>query len=230
MTLQSQLQHHGIALISELIAADRIATLVAFFEQGEIDRSTRDGATFGARNLLGLGPVQAIATSPEIAACLTPLLGSDFLAVRGLFFDKTQEANWPVAWHQDLSVAVMPKQEIAGWTNWSIKRGVPHAQPPASLLERMVTLRLHLDDCDSENGPLRVVAGSHAKGTLARDAITALAAEATVITAKAGDAILMRPLVLHASSPARLPRHRRVLHLEFAPAGLLPPGLNWAMV
>ena len=229
MTLQSQLQNHGIALISELIAADHIAALVAFFEQGEIDRSTRDGTTFGARNLLSLAPVQAITTSPEIAACLTPLLGPDFLAVRGLFFDKTQDANWPVAWHQDLSVAVTPKQDIAGWTNWSLKRGVPHVQPPASILEQMVTLRLHLDDCDSENGPLRVVAGSHAKGTLARNTFSALAGEVTVITARAGDALLMRPLILHASSPARLPRHRRVLHSEFAPAGLLPSGLNWAM-
>jgi ectoine hydroxylase-related dioxygenase (phytanoyl-CoA dioxygenase family) len=44
----------------------------------------------------------------------------------------------------------------------------------------------------------------------------------------AGDALIMRPLLLHASSPARKAHHRRVIHLEFAPADLLPPGLHWA--
>jgi ectoine hydroxylase-related dioxygenase (phytanoyl-CoA dioxygenase family) len=44
----------------------------------------------------------------------------------------------------------------------------------------------------------------------------------------AGDALVMRPLLLHASSPARKPDHRRVIHLEFAPANLLPAGLSWA--
>jgi hypothetical protein len=36
----------------------------------------------------------------------------------------------------------------------------------------------------------------------------------------------MRPLLLHASSPAADPRHRRVIHLEFA-AEPLPGGLEW---
>lgn len=36
----------------------------------------------------------------------------------------------------------------------------------------------------------------------------------------------MRPLLLHASSPAASPGHRRVLHVEYAAAGL-PGGLQW---
>lgn len=36
----------------------------------------------------------------------------------------------------------------------------------------------------------------------------------------------MRPLLLHASSPAASPGHRRVLHVESAAAGL-PGGLQW---
>jgi hypothetical protein len=41
-----------------------------------------------------------------------------------------------------------------------------------------------------------------------------------------GDAILMQPLLLHASSTARLRSGRRVVHLEFA-AEELPNGLRW---
>jgi hypothetical protein len=36
----------------------------------------------------------------------------------------------------------------------------------------------------------------------------------------------MRPLLLHASASARVPGHRRVIHLEYA-AESLPDGLEW---
>ncbi len=94
----------------------------------------------------------------------------------------------------------------------------------------MVTVRLHLDDCPESNGPLRVIPASHRLGLLSRPQIQAAvgSAKAEIITARAGDALLMRPLILHASSPAAEAVHRRVLHLEFAPSDLLQRGLEWA--
>jgi hypothetical protein len=41
-----------------------------------------------------------------------------------------------------------------------------------------------------------------------------------------GGVLLMRPLLLHASSASQVPRHRRVLHIEWA-AQELPGGLQW---
>lgn len=109
-------------------------------------------------------------------------------------------------WHQDLSLAVQERRERQDWTNWSEKRGVHHVQPPAELLERMVTMRLHLDDCPAENGALRVIPGSHEKGQLARDAIQTMAAgPVETITAKAGDALFMRPSWCTAHRPPRSP-------------------------
>jgi ectoine hydroxylase-related dioxygenase (phytanoyl-CoA dioxygenase family) len=94
----------------------------------------------------------------------------------------------------------------------------------------MVSMRLHLDNCDADNGPLRVITGSHTDGILSRDAIRArtVPTGGAAVLANAGDALFMRPLILHASSAAIRPRHRRVLHLEFAPNDLLPDGLAWA--
>lgn len=156
-------------------------------------------------------------------------MGESFHAVRGLFFDKTPGANWPVLWHQDLSLALQERCDLPGWSNWSIKRGTHHAQPPPGILARMVTLRLHLDDCPAENGALRVLPGSHRLGVLSRDAIQALNMDCTeTVLAEAGDALFMRPLILHASRAAQIPTHRRVLHLEFAPHDLLPASLAWA--
>jgi hypothetical protein len=44
--------------------------------------------------------------------------------------------------------------------------------------------------------------------------------------ASRGDAILMRPLLLHSSLPAKVPSSRRVVHLEFADEEL-PKGAEW---
>ena len=224
------LEQDGFALAQTVATSTEIAALIETFENADIARAERGGQTFGARNLLDLAAVSAMARSPGLAALLTPLLGENCRAVRGIFFDKTKEANWPVLWHQDLSLAVKAQHELSGWGNWTVKRGVIHVQPPAAILAQMVTMRLHLDDCDADNGPLRVIAGRHAGGILSRDTIRARTAESggQVVLAKAGDALFMRPLILHASSPAARPRHRRVLHVEFAPAGLLPDGLEWA--
>jgi ectoine hydroxylase-related dioxygenase (phytanoyl-CoA dioxygenase family) len=224
------LERDGFALVPGLAANADIRALQAIFETTALARAERGGQTYGARNLLALTEVRRIASSPAFAARLEPLLGPDFCTVRGIFFDKTPGANWPVLWHQDLSLAVKARQDLPGWNNWSVKRGVQHVQPPAEILDRMLTIRLHLDDCPSDNGPLRLIPGSHVQGVLSREAIqTTVAAEPFhTATALTGDGLFMRPLILHASSPARKPRHRRVLHLEFAPAGLLPEGLEWA--
>jgi ectoine hydroxylase-related dioxygenase (phytanoyl-CoA dioxygenase family) len=230
LMLQTALERSGFALAEEVFAADEIAGLIADLGQAVIPHAERHGQIFGARNLLQTRHVAAIASSSALSVHLLPILGSDYRVVRGLFFDKTEAANWPVLWHQDLSVAVQEERKIEGWTNWSMKRGVLHVQPPATILARMVTARLHLDDCDTDNGPLRVITGSHVDGVLGRDAIRARTESDSdhAILAKAGDVLFMRPLLLHASSPATRPRHRRVLHLEFAPAGLLPAELMWA--
>jgi ectoine hydroxylase-related dioxygenase (phytanoyl-CoA dioxygenase family) len=204
--------------------------LIEVVEGWEHRRSERDGETYGMRDLLTLEEIRQLAQSAAVMTLVHAVIGPDARAVRGIFFDKTPAANWPVQWHQDLSIAVAEKNEIEGWAGWSMKNGVPHVQPPSAYLERMVTLRLHLDDCGVDNAPLKVRPGSHGFGRLTRERMDELAREIPdeICCLNAGDALVMRPLLLHASSPARKPAHRRVIHLEFAPADLLPSGLNWA--
>jgi ectoine hydroxylase-related dioxygenase (phytanoyl-CoA dioxygenase family) len=224
----ADIEQGGFCLVPKLAADGLVDRVKAALAQSEVARAERGGQTYGARNLLHLAEVRAVAAEPNIISRLQTLLGPSFLAVRGLFFDKTENANWPVPWHQDLSLAVRERRELPGWSNWTVKRGVTHVQPPPEILDRMITLRLHLDDCPAENGPLRLIPQSHRHGALRRDRIAAEAQKPSkAIIAGRGDALFMRPLILHASSPALAPRHRRVLHLEFAPAGLLPRELHW---
>src|SRR5262245_12903377 len=57
-----------------------------------------------------------------------------------------------------------------------------------------------------------------------------LAAMAQPIHMRAGDVLLMRPLLLHRSGRSRpdtIRRHRRTLYFEFAAEKALPNGLQW---
>ena len=183
--------------------------------------------TYGTRSLLEFPFIRDLAQSTAVRTLINSALGSDCFAVRGLFFDKTESANWKVPWHQDRVIAVRERREAHGYTLWTNKNGVVHVQPPADLLARMIAIRLHLDDSTDENGPLRVIPGSHQSGFISDAELEQWKVTRVVTcTCKAGDAILMRPLLLHASSPTTKPIPRRVIHLEFA-TEQLPDGLSW---
>ena len=185
-----------------------------------------DGA--GLRGLLGETAVAALARSAKLMELVRAHVGAVATPVRGIYFDKSPEANWLVAWHQDLTLAVRERRDVAGFGPWSVKDGVPHVQAPAERLEQMLAVRLHLDDADEENGALRVLAGSHRFGRLSAERIEELRGELpeVVCCARAGDALLLRPLVLHASGRSASARRRRVLHIEYA-GFELPGGLEW---
>lgn len=159
------------------------------------------------------------------------LLQAPVRAVRAVLFDKTPQSNWAVPWHQDLGIPVRERHECAGFRAWSMKEGIWHVQPPHVVLERMLTLRLHLDDCGSDNAPLHVLPGSHALGRLDGAAVRDRVAQGDAVAcpAAAGVVLAMRPCLLHASFKAMRPRRRRVLHVEFA-SDELPAPLQWATV
>jgi ectoine hydroxylase-related dioxygenase (phytanoyl-CoA dioxygenase family) len=209
----------GFRILPHVLSSETISKLAA--AMASLD------ARHGLRNLLRNCPAVA-ALAEELKPLVTPLLGNGAFPARGLFFDKIPGANWEVGWHQDLSIAVAERVELPGFGGWSVKQGVIHVQPPASVLEKMLTLRVHLDDCDSDNGPLRVLRGSHRHGRLNDDQIAQRNHEYEEVTCvvSAGGVLLMQPLILHASSPAKMPRHRRVIHLEYA-ADPLPAPLRW---
>jgi hypothetical protein len=182
----------------------------------------------GRRGLLGVREVGEIARSALMLKLVRPYLPAEPRPVRVIFFDKSDDANWFVPWHQDLTLAVRERREVEGFGPWSVKDGVPHVQPPVELLGRMLTVRLHLDDAGESNGALRVLPGSHLCGRLSPAEIQDWRATTpdVLCRAQAGDILLMRPLLLHASSRSEAGGHRRVLHIEYA-GFTLPEPLAW---
>lgn len=193
-------------------------------QEFELLRSEKGGHSL--RNVHCSPVVLKIAHDSPAANLAKAILGPDAMLVRAIFFDKIPGSNWSVPWHQDLTIAVKEKADLPGFGPWSQKDGVWHVQPPAEILESMATIRLHLDDCGPENGPVRVKPGSHLHGRIAESRIESWDAQEVACTGPAGSALVMRPLILHASSPAKNPGHRRVLHLEYANANL-PDPLEW---
>ncbi len=186
-----------------------------------------EGAIYAARNILTLWPEAAeIWRVSVLTESLATVLGPSFGLVRILFFDKPPRQTWALPWHKDLTIAVRDNRlPSRAFTKPTRKAGVPHVEAPQAVLESMLTARIHLDDATMENGPLKVVPGSHRTGK----ALTLDLASPVCVLAKRGDVLLMRPLLAHCSgkSHPETERHRRVLHLEFAAVRELPNGYAW---
>jgi ectoine hydroxylase-related dioxygenase (phytanoyl-CoA dioxygenase family) len=185
----------------------------------------------GARHVLGLPVVRLIAGEPALLAIAREYLGPTPVPFRATLFDKSPAANWLVTWHQDTALPVRQRRDIPGWGPWTTKAGVLHAMAPAVALNRVVALRVHLDDSTRTNGPLRVLPGSHTRGVLTHSDIEHLAATRRPVdcVVEAGGVVAMRPLTVHSSSKAQDGRPRRVLHIEYADAIDLEPGIALAV-
>lgn len=146
-------------------------------------------------------------------------------------FQKSADANWLVVWHQDTALPLRHRRNVSGWGPWSVKDGVVYAHAPASALSRILALRVHLDDSAPDNGPLRVLPGTHVRGVLSDDVIHELARKEAVVecTVAQGSVVAMRPLLVHASSKCHSDRKRRVLHIEYAAGSLVDDGLELAI-
>jgi hypothetical protein len=156
------------------------------------------------------------------------LLGPAARPVRAVFFEKTPERNWSLGWHQDRTIAVRARVDAPGFTDWTHKSGIHHVVPPFEILERMLTLRLHLDDTGEHNAPLLVAPGSHRLARIAEPQIPAAVSRCgtSACLAAAGDIWAYSTPILHASQRARTPARRRVLQLLYS-AEALPGGLEW---
>lgn len=217
-------ERDGFLLLKSVIGEQEIKHLKRAIEE-HISSASAPGVRHLLRRCLA---VRRVSKSPEILAIARKYLGITARPVKAIFFDKTASSNWYVTWHQDLTIAVKEKIEFPGYGPWSIKDGIPHVQPPASVLERVTAIRIHLDDCSEENGALKFIAGTHKFGKLSSQDFSKLkeANEAICCSAAAGDVIVMSPLIVHSSSKATNPSQRGVLHIEYA-AGSLAGGMAW---
>lgn len=167
-------------------------------------------------------------TGGVIGAIAAAVLGPGARPVRAILFDKTAERNWALGWHQDRTIVVKERIDADGYGPWTVKSALIQVEPPFNILERMVTLRVHLDAVDERNAPLRVVPGSHRLGRLPEAEIGRVVATLgeRLCFAERGDVWLYATSVVHASLAADPPRRRRVLQIDYS-ADATPGPLAW---
>ncbi|WP_460553185.1 phytanoyl-CoA dioxygenase family protein [Hymenobacter daeguensis] len=219
----------GFALLPGLYDQPEIAALLHAIEcapaGGPNFRRSQD--VFAIRDLLGEVPaLWPLLDTAALRTVLARLFPDGCHLTKAIYFDKPAGSNWLAAWHQDLMINVDRRADLPGFGPWTSKPEGISVQPPVAVLENECTIRIHLDDCDATNGALKVVPGSHLRGVVPAADIAALTPTAAVCAVPAGGAMLMKPLLLHASNRSTSERPRRVIHLEFASVEL-PAGLAW---
>lgn len=189
-------------------------------------RKTND--LFAIRQFLKEVPaVQPFVFTQQLQTLIEAIFGAGYFVVKSIYFDKPEQSNWFVAYHQDLTISVDKKAELPGFGPWTVKQNQFAVQPPLDILQRNFTIRIHLDDTDKHNGALKVVPGSHAKGVYRPETIDWSTETEAICEVSKGGIMIMRPLLLHASNRTTNQARRRVIHIEFSNV-MLPYGLNWS--
>jgi ectoine hydroxylase-related dioxygenase (phytanoyl-CoA dioxygenase family) len=194
-------------------------------------RGGRPEGQAGVRHLMRIPEIAEIAADPRLLHLAEKALGGRAVPYRATLFEKTRRANWLVAWHQDTILPLVSRVASDEWGPWTTKAGVLHARAPAWALERVIALRVHLDASTHENGPLRVIPGSHRAGVLSDEDILSMAHhnEAVECLVGRGGVVAMRPLLIHASSKALTDQPRRVVHIEYSDGLDLGDGVRLAL-
>lgn len=228
--IMQQFEQHGYAVINDIYDEAEITAIVqaidAADQSGPVFRKTN--GLFAIRQFLKQVPgVHQYVFKHRLRELIDRLFGTGYFVVKSIYFDKPPQSNWFVAWHQDLTISVHERAYVQGFGPWTVKQQQYAVQPPIGVLQQNFTLRIHLDDTNGENGALRVVPGSHAKGIYRPETIDWAKEREDCCELRRGGVMVMRPLLLHASSRTVNEARRRVVHIEFSKASL-PHPLQWA--
>lgn len=222
----AEVDAQGFSIIEGVFDAREMEAFSAALDGQMLTRSRA-----GARHAMQIPVVANLARDIRLLQRARDVLGAEATPYRATLFDKLPTANWLVVWHQDTALPLRKRSEVPGWGPWSLKAGVLYAHAPASALQRVLALRIHLDDSSALNGPLRVLPGTHARGVMTDEAIAALVrtTEPRDCLVARGSVLAMRPLIVHASSKSRVSAPRRVLHIEYAASMEIGDGIQLAI-
>jgi len=229
-THRTSLEKNGFTIVDAVFSKEEIAQMLGIIEMADTSKSTfrKSADLFAIRQFLKEIPeINPIIFDQNFKNLIQQLFGEGYFVVKSIYFDKPEQSNWFVAYHQDLTISVDKKEQLPGYENWTVKQGQFAVQPPLDLLEQMYTVRIHLDDTDENNGALKVIPGSHLKGIYRPAALDLSIEKEASCKVSSGGMMIMKPLLLHSSGRTTNNTKRRVIHIEFSRLEL-PTVLNWA--
>lgn len=225
----SNFKNDGFAVLNTIYSDAEVAAISSCIEKASAERKLAENSKhlFAIRQVIAKIPeLKSLLFTEKFHELLTSIFEEDCFLTKAIYFDKPSESNWFVAYHQDLSISVDRKQDVSNYKNWTFKKEQYGVQPPIDILENIVTIRVHLDKTEKENGALKVIPTSHLKGIYRPETIDWTTETKHICEVEKGGVMLMKPLTLHASNRTTNHKQRRVLHLEFSTKQLEKP-LEW---
>jgi ectoine hydroxylase-related dioxygenase (phytanoyl-CoA dioxygenase family) len=220
----------GYIVIPSVYTPEQVSAIIGAIENADSSNDTfrKSKDLFAIRQFLKEIPeILPMVFNETLRDLLKDLMGENAFVVKSIYFDKPGNSNWFVAYHQDLTISVDKKVEIDGFGPWTVKQNQFAVQPPLLYLENIFTIRIHLDDTNENNGALKVVPGSHAKGIYRPETVNWSNEIEETCNVPQGGVMIMKPLLLHSSGRTINNERRRVIHIEFTTIEL-PKELNWS--
>jgi ectoine hydroxylase-related dioxygenase (phytanoyl-CoA dioxygenase family) len=227
---KKELLEKGFSVIEDIYTHDEVQQILEVIATADTSKDTfrKSSDLFAIRQFLKEVPdTFDLIFNDRLRTVIKEVSGDDFFVVKSIYFDKPEASNWYVAYHQDLTISVDRKIDIANFGPWTTKQNQFAVQPPTTILENITTIRIHLDDTDEHNGALRVVPESHLKKIYRPETINWEEENEVSCSVKQGGLMLMKPLTLHSSGRTINNKKRRVIHIELSNVEL-PDALQWA--
>ncbi|WP_027003989.1 phytanoyl-CoA dioxygenase family protein [Hugenholtzia roseola] len=227
---KNELIDNGFTIINNIYSDKEIEKILFIIDQTDKTKDTfrKSPDLFAIRQFLKEVPeIKNTIFNNNLKNTIKLFFGNDYFVVKSIYFDKTENSNWYVPYHQDLTISVDKKVELENFNFWTKKQNQFSVQPPINIIENIYTIRIHLDNTDENNGALRVIPKSHLKKIYRPETIDWKVEVETVCNVDKGGIMIMKPLILHSSNRTTNNKKRRVIHLEFSNIEL-PTELKWA--
>lgn len=227
---KDELLENGFSIVEDVYSIDEVENILATINDIDTNKETFRKSTdlFAIRQFLKEVPETFnLIFTDKLKSVIQQVMGDNFFVVKSIYFDKPETSNWYVSYHQDLTISVDKKLELANFGPWTTKQNQFAVQPPTDFLENITTIRIHLDDTNENNGALKVVPTSHLKQIYRPETINWDKETEITCAVKKGGLMFMKPLTLHSSSRTTNNKKRRVIHIEFSNKEL-PTELKWA--
>ena len=228
--IEEKLLNEGYALIDNIFTIEEVNSLLLTISQADTSKPTfrKTNDLFAIRQFFKEIPEAiGLVFNEKLNSIISTIFGDSYFVVKSIYFDKPEESNWFVSYHQDLTISVDKRIDIEGYGPWTIKQNQFSVQPPVGLLQDNFTIRIHLDKTDENNGALKVIPKSHLKGIYRPETIDWTIETENICRVSKGGIMLMKPLLLHSSSRTTNNSKRRVIHIEFSKSSL-PKNLEWS--